>query len=443
MVNVDTQLQQIGPKGNTNARRRFKEHVQHHSYFVMKELEKQANTIQDTLCQLQNINVAKIDITIPELEMPSQDEFVVETQKKALEPVEKVVSKARILEVTNEHNEPVISYNECIQVDIEYGLLMLSGDTTDLDCYKCYFDKENQELKLKFMLSLKDTPYYFFTHGRDQERIIIDGQVFRQGKNGCYKMCDLGGEYLAGGCSLDRGSPDIVLSSSQQFMITLFTWKGEEYVKGQSFRFRYEKDKVISMMRYNRFNRGAIEIYGVTDDNIIVKTIVNRTAFDRSTFKKLANRQRKSILDYRIVRSDRIIMLTEGSTVIILDTYTCVELLSYQVDDMVHKNLFTFTQCQVNIDNYPYIMEDAEDGRLWMTNMKTTKEKFSRKTQIQCLVNFHPLIQLPTTYLDLKHEDDLQNTSSGTIRRARMLVLGFDNVENALSLAEITSEFNF
>jgi hypothetical protein len=69
--------------------------------------------------------------------------------------------------VFNEHQEPIISYNECIQADVDYGLLMLSGDTTDIDCYQMNFDKEHQELKLKFLVSIHEPPVYFFTHGRD------------------------------------------------------------------------------------------------------------------------------------------------------------------------------------------------------------------------------------------------------------------------------------
>jgi hypothetical protein len=185
---------------------------------------------------------------------------------------------------------------------------------------------------------------------------------------------------MAGGCSFDRGCPDIVVSSTTSFQLTLFTWKGDEYIRQGSYKFRYEKEKILSNIKFNRFCRNATEVFGLCDDSTLLKVSLNRQVMDRSNFKKLNNRQRKAVLDYRILRTDRIIMLTEGHQVILLDTYTGIELLTHSIEDMVHKNIFTFTQDQLNIDCYPYLLEDGEDGRLWLTNMKTTKEKIQRKT---------------------------------------------------------------
>ena len=58
--------------------------------------------IQDTLCQLQNINLENYDITMPEFEIPRPQEFQVDNKNLIKENVEKIVAEARIMEVLNE-----------------------------------------------------------------------------------------------------------------------------------------------------------------------------------------------------------------------------------------------------------------------------------------------------------------------------------------------------
>ncbi len=69
MSTVESKLHLMCPGSGTSHKKKFKEHVQHHSYFHMKELQKQANIIQDTLCQLQNIDSTQANIDIPEYEV--------------------------------------------------------------------------------------------------------------------------------------------------------------------------------------------------------------------------------------------------------------------------------------------------------------------------------------------------------------------------------------
>jgi hypothetical protein len=49
-----------------------------HSYQILKQLQKDANMIQDTLCQLQNVDLSGFDTTMPEFEIPKQQEFQAE-----------------------------------------------------------------------------------------------------------------------------------------------------------------------------------------------------------------------------------------------------------------------------------------------------------------------------------------------------------------------------
>lgn len=52
MAKVESKLHLMCPGSGTSHKKKFKEHVQHHSYFQVKELQRQANLIQDTLFQL-------------------------------------------------------------------------------------------------------------------------------------------------------------------------------------------------------------------------------------------------------------------------------------------------------------------------------------------------------------------------------------------------------
>jgi hypothetical protein len=59
------------------------------------------------------------------------------------------------------------------------GVLFLSSETTDIDCYKLNFDHEKESLELIFMQSFKETPFFFFTHGAEHDRLIVDGTVYQ------------------------------------------------------------------------------------------------------------------------------------------------------------------------------------------------------------------------------------------------------------------------
>ncbi len=83
--------------------------------------------------------------------------------------------------------------------------------------------------------------------------------------------------------------------------------------------------------------------------------------------------------------------LTDDDMICLVDTYQGAELSTYSLIDMQHKNIFTFNGDQFNLDNYPLIMEDTDDGKLWFVNMKTSKDKFQRRSQIKYLNDFHPI----------------------------------------------------
>lgn len=133
--------------------------------------------------------------------------------------------------------------------------------------------------------------------------------------------------------------------------------------------------------------------------------------------------------------------LTDDDMLYLVDTYQGAELSTYSLIDMQHKNIFTFNGDQFNLDNYPLIMEDTDDGRLWFVNMKTSKEKFQRRSQIRYLNDFHPIKQLDLTrYIMNIKEDTSTFGESGPVKRiAKMWVLGVDAHEQVLTLAEIST----
>jgi|LauGreDrversion4_2_1035121.scaffolds.fasta_scaffold385095_2 hypothetical protein len=92
---------------------------------------------------------------------------------------------------------------------------------------------------------------------------------------------------------------------------------------------------------------------------------------------------------------------------------------------MQHKNIFAFTGDQFNLDHYPLIMEDTDDGKLWLVNMKTSKEKFQRRSQIRYLNDFQPIKQLDLSKYIMSVKED--GSGGGIPRRiAKMWVLGVD-----------------
>jgi hypothetical protein len=115
---------------------------------------------------------------------------------------------------------------------------------------------------------------------------------------------------------------------------------------------------------------------------------------DKNQLKKLGSRTRKPILDYRIIRSDRVMILTEDDLLTLLDSFNGAELCTYSVADMTHKNIFTYLGDQFNLDTHSLIMEDTEDGCLWLVNMKISKDKVQKRVQIRCLNDFQPIKQL-------------------------------------------------
>ena len=76
------------------------------------------------------------------------------------------------------------------------------------------------------------------------------------------------------------------------------------------------------------------------------------------------------------------------------------------------------------------ILEDTDDGRLWFVNMKTSKEKFQRRSQIRYLNDFQPIKQLDLTRYIMKIKDDSTQGElggAGHVKRvAKMWVLGVD-----------------
>jgi hypothetical protein len=48
---------------------------------------------------------------------------------------------------------------------MENGVILLSSETTDIDCFKVDYNQTAETLDLTFIQSFKDTPFFFFTHG--------------------------------------------------------------------------------------------------------------------------------------------------------------------------------------------------------------------------------------------------------------------------------------
>lgn len=125
----------------------------------------------------------------------------------------------------------------------------------------------------------------------------------------------------------------------------------------------------------------------MTEDSKLCKLTLYRPQLERTQLRKFMPRQRKPILDYRVIRGDRLVMLTDDGTLVTMDTFTGLELVTHSGP---HSNIFTFNGDQVNIEAHSYALEE-EDGRLWLANMRGGKEKVSRKAHVKFLSQFQPL----------------------------------------------------
>ena len=170
------------------------------------------------------------------------------------------------------------------------------------------------------------------------------------------------------------------MAHGENFAISQWSWNGLEYTKKAYFKFSVDKDKVCSNLRNNRFCKNNIEIYCVSSETNLLKIQIQKGDLTKSIHRKFLGRNKRTILDYRIIRADRVMALTDDDMLYLVDTYQGAELSTYSLIDMQHKNIFTFNGDQFNLDNYPLIMEDTDDGRLWFVNMKTSKEKFQRRS---------------------------------------------------------------
>lgn len=79
---------------------------------------------------------------------------------------------------------------------------------------------------------------------------------------------------LIGGCALD--GPDILMSHGDCFTLSLWTHLNGIYQCLAKHKFAYERDRVASMLRYNRFNRGQTEVFCVTEDSKLCKLTLFR-----------------------------------------------------------------------------------------------------------------------------------------------------------------------
>jgi|LauGreDrversion4_2_1035121.scaffolds.fasta_scaffold257607_2 hypothetical protein len=79
-------------------------------------------------------------------------------------------------------------------------------------------------------MSFTETPFFFFTHGKDHERLIVDGTVYKINEKDktCKKIQSFGHGFI-GGCALDSESNDILLSHDDCLTLSLWTWRGEFY----------------------------------------------------------------------------------------------------------------------------------------------------------------------------------------------------------------------
>lgn len=117
-------------------------------------------------------------------------------------------------------------------------------------------------------------------------------------------------------------------------------------------------------------------------------------------------------------------ILTDDGTLVTMDTFTGLELVTHTGG---YSNIFTFNGDQVNIEAHSYALQE-EEGRMWLANMRGSKEKVSRKAHVKFLSEFQPLAQLMPG-----------GTQDG---ETRMWVLGIEVHEQTLSLAEVTVKFN-
>lgn len=141
---------------------------------------------------------------------------------------------------------------------------------------------------------------------------------------------------------MESTSKDIVISHGDCFAFSLWSWNGIDYVKRQYCKFSFDRDKVASMLRYNKYSRGCIEIFCVSEEMRLLKISFSKNAMDKYQNKRFLTRNKKPILDFRILRSDRVMVLTEEDLIIMLDSYNGAELFVYSIKDMQHKNIFTF-----------------------------------------------------------------------------------------------------
>ena len=62
----------------------------------------------------------------------------------------------------------------------------------------------------------------------------------------------------------------------------MWTWRDGRYIKVAKHKFNYDRDKVASMLRYNRFNRGQTEVFCVMEESKICKLVLGRPFLERS-----------------------------------------------------------------------------------------------------------------------------------------------------------------
>jgi hypothetical protein len=76
-----------------------------------------------------------------------------------------------------------------------------------------------------------------------------------------------------GGCSLDIGqnNKEILISHGDGLHLSVWQWNGIDYIKRQAQKFNWDREKVASMLRLNKFAKGCVEIFCVSEENRLIK----------------------------------------------------------------------------------------------------------------------------------------------------------------------------
>jgi hypothetical protein len=83
-----------------------------------------------------------------------------------------------------------------------------------------------------------------------------------------------------------------------------------------------DKDKVCASLRHNRFCKNNIEIFCISSDTNLLKIQIPKGGdLTKSVHRKILGKSKKTILDYRLIRSDRLMALIDDDMLCLVDAY--------------------------------------------------------------------------------------------------------------------------